>query len=165
MSLTAEAQTTAPVVKPFMALCETTESVGFNWEQGRWVQVTFKPERYVVKKIIDFEVGEQPDGSANLCAAWRKPSAIEESDISLRGGCYSISEPGEKQFFKWCEETQTLRDGKWALRLISCDDLGAEFNFLPDEFFTNSTGAGAIEKNVKSKDSMAVGHGKCSTIG
>ncbi len=168
MPAIASAQTEPTSLADFTSLCEETASTGFNWDNGAWVQVNFKPEKYIVRKVSNAEDRPQLEGyQVDGCA-----SSKRSKDWNARGvvatmdGCYSVADIGEKQSFEWCGEAYSKLPGStWEVANITCRG-NTNFYFAPNGLFHRSSihGDVALGSVWPDKDSLAVSHGKCTVI-
>ena len=85
-------------------LCTVAASVGFNWENGRWVSKTFTPKNYLVSRVpvldhiaCDFWfLGREANGQP----VTTEPEALTGGG-TRRHGCWSLSEVGVPPIELW----------------------------------------------------------------
>lgn len=166
----AAAQTEPAPLADFTSLCEETASTGFNWKNGTWVQVNFKPEKYIVRKVSNAE--DRPkleqyeyDG----CQYSKRGNDLNvDSAVAQYDGCYGVANVGEKPSFEWCRETYGQVGGAWVVLNITCSG-STNFYFAPDALFYRSSLHGdvtlkPISPLLADKPSLALSHGKCTVI-
>lgn len=167
MPAIASAQTDPTPLADFTSLCEETASTGFNWKDGAWVQVNFKPRKYLVRKVSN--AADRPqleryqdDGcsSSKRSTEWNLEGIVATAD-----GCYSIANVGEKPSFEWCGELYGQQGNGWEVLNITCSG-STNFYFAPDGLFHRSSIHGEVTPSPVwgGKDSLAVSHGKCTII-
>jgi len=158
--------------KPFTSLCIAEKSTGFNWKKGQWVEVTFRPEKYLVVKIPlrDWDPNKYKEALLSKePACLGKYLSYTQSKLKYYGGyrrfgCYNIRTFGSKYSIagsRLCEESWDWSD-ETVLEKVRCEST----YFKPDGNFTRSS----IHDNLASKpennykDSLSLSVGSCSVI-
>ena len=140
--------------------CETDDVVGFNWRNGRWVQVSFVNSTFIFKKIDHrLPLGEGPYCPVNFMDEDR----ILDNGAMFLERCYSVQRLGQGEpRVMQCEEFYN-EDGD--IKRIKCG-AHAEYTFHPDEQLLTSPALRDVRANPTNdyKDSFAIGVGKCGRI-
>ena len=161
--------------KLYSTLCIEEQSIGFKWTNNNWVNVNYKPTKYIIKKIANDETYCKPNEKIH------ESESDKKRKISLKwvDSCYSLNEFGEEDFLeskKTCGELwiRTTLNGKYTLDKVSCNGAGVhgDFIFNPSGEFNHSDMEFLIRKDFKGgkrdkrdkRDSSILSHGKCSKL-
>ena len=163
MPVMASAQTEPAPLADFTSLCEEAASTGFNWDNGAWVQVNFKPEKYIVRKV-----SKVPEEAINQCHG--EPDRVEGPYLRRLEGCYSFAVLGEKPSYEWCVEWSAGKDNLWTLWFVECNR-ALSLKFLPTGPFNFSRWSGVAQFPLNTivdddgyQEALKVSHGKCTII-
>lgn len=146
----------------YTALCIVDESVGFNWENGGWTSVNFKPNKYLVERIEMKEWSAEERSWECLSKYNRKNMEL----IKMTGsdyGCYNVRRFGS-EFYQHRSELcfELSRDPDKEPEVIMCKN----FSFLPNGAFQASSINSELSPTPKDghKDSLSVSVGTCSKL-
>ena len=141
--------------------CKIEASIGFDWENGKYVSKNFKATSYLFEKVEHQEVLK--GGSNMICAAKviRRKDAVYDSFSSLHR-CYLIKREGvDVDSVEYCEEV--YGENKKLLK-VQCENQG--YVFHPEQLILVSPGRFSKDprKFTKFKDSFVVEHGSCRVM-
>ena len=131
--------------------CKIEESIGFDWESGKYVRRDFKPKSYLFEKVEHQKVLK--GGSNMLCSAKviRRKDAVYDSFASLHR-CYLIKLEGvDVNSVEYCEEVYGKNK---KLLKVQCEN--QRYVFHPEQLILVSPGRFSKDpsKFKKSKDSF-----------
>jgi hypothetical protein len=157
------------------------ESVGFRWDEGKWLLTKFRASQYIARKYSEARIArgesEEPWKWKSCSAHNLDAKASEHDGFRKVLGCYSISELGDGKdliFPVLCEEHWSYHDGKWHMLRISCYD--GYLRFQPNGFYgfasapPDVVSAEQFEmlkrtfKSGGSKIESYIEHGVCSVV-
>jgi hypothetical protein len=145
-------------------LCESKESVGFNWDQGHYHRATFKPgKKYVLTKV---------DRSQCPFGQFGKDMDAETKDFVAHHTqiCIKAHEFGEEErpAGDVCFESITGKPGTQLTHVVSCNDelMTPNIRFAPNGFYHLAFIHEDVSKHPDKdyKDSQYVEWGVCSVI-
>ena len=149
-------------VAPFTSRCSETEATGFNWENGKWVQVNFAPATLLVHKFDPARHG----GETNICDSLEPDDPLVMSEFATLPGCYSFGDANEDPLFEWCEEFYDRIDSQWRLNSVNCPLIGRQLSFKPDGAFVYVINAANLSDKPEDdyKDSLKLSQGRCRRV-
>lgn len=144
---------------PFLGInwsmvCKGEKATGFNYQNGEWIETTFKPKDWVISRRSDQDC--------------RKNSPLEFGALSetfiSRETCLSVKQFGEKDSFLTtarCREYYVQDERKDWSRSMSCDGIFYDFTAEIDgEFLRHSKST--IMRAADQRDSIVVEVGRCA---
>lgn len=147
----------------YTALCIEKGSTGFNWENGKWVQTNFKPEKYLIERVEIVDSNEK----SSICL-----DKYKSTDLSVLGsfkkdkGCYGIRDFGteiKNHRYRLCPESYRKKGSTWELQWVGCGG----WKFLPNGPFHRTEWKGIVldpKPENDYKPSLAISHGTCSKL-
>ena len=172
-------------LEPFVSICTSNSSVGFNWENNNWKQTNFYPKKFYVKKINKNSINEIIiDGDykkailVSTCKEHvnKKPSVDKEIGKTIYFVCISIKD--DKFMKDWdsnkCYEThysddyskdfKRFRPFQGTIKLECDSGIGTRLVFAKNGNFTEITGHTDISEPSDYKDSLVITVGTCADI-
>lgn len=148
----------------YSVLCIEEQSTGFNWENMRWVRKNFNGQTLIISRVPSEKYMSEKTKAAEfmLCKDKSGDNSVYEK-ISLIHACYTMVQVGNKPNFldsQMCVETW---EGN-SLKRVSCEDHMSKFAFEPAGGFIKQPWHMDVRSTETSKDSLALGVGKCSPI-
>lgn len=143
----------------YTILCEGEQSAGFNWENGEWVQSTFRPVKTLITKRSSGACGDFDTVTVER---------LGSIDFFRRGACLNVGKFGAdaeaSQSIK-CSESYLFLKGQWH-NTFTCDGLferiTGRFNGrYQATYFHHDTSDAPV---FRMKDSIFVSVGRCSKI-
>lgn len=155
MATAAVVQTTTPLPENYEMVCQTEESVGFNWENGRYVRASFRPEAFVITV-----------GNTQTCRA-NPAQARDLGTFRVRAVCANMTVVGQTvypELAQRCTEYTSNSDAKEVM--VRCNGGGIEADFAadPNGFFHFNSMHSEVRANPPGgrKDSQTLQVGRCS---
>jgi len=159
----------------FQIFCVGDQTIGFNWENGKYRQMEFKSTNYIVQK---FSIPSPKDkiGDCGKTLIKKKefinprffnfPKRKFVSTI----GCWNIKEMTD-EFYNFetiiCKEFWSVDGDKHKLKQVICfDDTVTHINFrfsLNGNFHSSKINS-STEKKGKYKDSITISVGECTEL-
>lgn len=159
----------------FTTLCIPSAATGFNWENDHWVQVSFKNDQFLIKKIVGEPKKPQNEEFDEIawevrheqCLAHLKYLPEISEHLESYPVCVSKKNIGDEDWDIYtCDESHFKRkdstDSYGKVRLI-CSNYHVDISFLVNGDYIRSVRAHDIFKH-KEKDSLVMEVGTCSTI-
>lgn len=136
-------------------LCTENESVGFYWENNKWISSNFQEQSYIIQKEDD-----------RKCEPLTKRQFKANERLNIKAACYNIRKK-EAEYKEYtneiCYEDWIKNNGDYHLTFISCSKMGIEpngrfikTNFNPSPYIVKNT---ASREDIK--EPQMISHGKC----
>ena len=128
-------------------ICTESESVGFYWENNKWISSNFQEQSYIIQKEDD-----------RKCESLTKRQFKANDKLNIKESEY------KEYTNEVCYEDWIKNNGDYHLTFISCGKIGIEPNgkFMK----TNFNPSPYIIKNTISvediKEPQMISHGKCT---
>ena len=156
----------------FKQLCIGSQATGFNWNDGDWAQVEFKPDRYIVKKLTPPETSQEARKNNNMLMAYVNCVALAEKkeqdygSVKHFNSCIAIQRVGDDTVgFELCSERHMqLKDAnRWRVD-FQCPS--ETFFFARNGWFHRGTIHSDVYQNPEDdyKDSLSIEVGECADI-
>ena len=156
-------------------LCEEDDSVGFNWDEGRYKRAFYRLSKFTLVLVDPTNPNsglssEEQELAELQCITY--PSEIanyEYDDFRVYKSCIRKSEfgGGEAEFFVCSEYHWFDKDTEsWEIS-FDCEQYGdLELQFTPNEFFHSYFlhGQTTAFPTDDYKDSLSISVGRCSSI-
>lgn len=151
-------------IKPNDAfLCVGTKSAGFNWTSNKWDYASFKPSRWLIKKM------PKDHESCFLSNETDQEIKSNELQITQLKRCYSIKEFGEKTELGTFLNTAVCyesyrKDMPGGVAIQCANHIFEKFAFTPNDVFILISGNPYVPPINKKQDSIYTETGTCSTM-
>ena len=141
--------------------CKIEDSIGFDWENGKYVSKDFKSKSYLFEKVEHQEVLKGVNNMLCSAKVIRKKDAVYDSFASLHR-CYLIKSEGVNvDSVEYCEEFYGKNK---KLKSVECNK--GQYVFHPEQMILVSPTSASKNprKFEKYKDSFVIRHGSCRVM-
>lgn len=141
------------------SLCVETNSTGFNWANGQWIETTYTLDQYVIQ-----DVSANDDLRGFFCTAEAPVTSAYGSVSADR--CFNASMVGEQATVAGTASCRVYyeSDGTTIIS-VSCSGGFIDYSFIPTGEFVLSRTYAVPEFNPGDRrDSLVLSVGKCSVI-